>query len=145
MELSLSMIHDQGTTTHVGVIRDISDRKHTDKLKNEFIATVSHELRTPLTSISASLAIIESGSLGVLPEKIGNLIQIAKQNSLRLQNLINDLLDMDRLLSNKIEFEYKKFDAIALVQSTIAANQYIANKHQVKFQIGSASNNCYIH
>ena len=145
MELSLSMIHDQGTTTHVGVIRDISDRKHTDKLKNEFIATVSHELRTPLTSISASLAIIESGSLGVLPEKIGNLIQIAKQNSLRLQNLINDLLDMDRLLSNKIEFEYKKFDAIALVQNTIAANQYIANKHQVKFQIGSASNNCYIH
>ncbi|RYY74080.1 MAG: PAS domain S-box protein [Gammaproteobacteria bacterium] len=145
MELALSTIHDDGSATHVGVIRDISHRKQTDKIKNEFIATVSHELRTPLTSISASLAIIESGSLGVLPEKIGSLVQIAKQNSLRLQNLINDLLDMDRLLSNKIEFEYKKFDAIALVQQTIAANQYIAEKHQVKFQIASATNHCYIH
>ncbi len=145
MEIALSTIHDDGVSTHVGVIRDISDRKHADKLKNEFIATVSHELRTPLTSISASLAIIESGSLGHLPEKINNLIQIAKQNSLRLQNLINDLLDMDKLLSNEIEFEYKKFDAIALVQRTIAANQYIADKYQVKFQIGSATNNCNIH
>ena len=145
MELALSTIQDDGAAIHVGVIRDISDRKHTDKLKNEFIATVSHELRTPLTSISGSLAIIESGTLGVLPEKIANLMQIAKQNSLRLEHLINDLLDMDRLLSNKIEFDYKKFDAIALVQKTIAANQYIADKHHIKFQIGSATNNCYIH
>jgi two-component system, LuxR family, sensor kinase FixL len=145
MELALSTIHDDGAAIHVGVIRDISDRKHTDKLKNEFIATVSHELRTPLTSISASIAIIESGTLGILPEKIANLMQIAKQNSLRLENLINDLLDMDRLLSNKIEFDYKKFDAIALVQKAIAENQYIADKHHVKFQIGSATNNCYIH
>lgn len=144
MEIALSAIESDGETAYVGVIRDISDRKHTDKLKNEFIATVSHELRTPLTSISASLAIIESGSLGQLPEKISNLIQIAKQNSLRLQNLINDLLDMDRLLSNKIDFEYKKFDAVALTQNTIAANQYISDKHHVKFQIISAENNCHI-
>lgn len=144
MELALSLIDNDGEAAYVGVIRDISDRKHTDKLKNEFIATVSHELRTPLTSISASLAIIESGSLGQLPEKINNLIQIAKQNSLRLQNLINDLLDMDKLLSNKIDFEYKKFDAVALAQNTITANQYIADKHHVKFQIISAENNCHI-
>lgn len=144
MELALSAIDNEGKTAYVGVIRDISDRKHTDKLKNEFIATVSHELRTPLTSISASLAIIESGNLGLLPDKINNLIKIAKQNSLRLQNLINDLLDMDRLLSNKMDFEYKKFDAVELVQKAIAANQYIADKHQVKFQITSAENNCYI-
>lgn len=144
MELALSAIDKDGKTAYVGVIRDISDRKHTDKLKNEFIATVSHELRTPLTSISASLAIIESGSLGMLPDNINNLIKIAKQNSLRLQNLINDLLDMDRLLSNKIEFEYKKFDAVTLVQNTIAANQYIADKHQVKFQITSAESDCYM-
>ena len=145
MELALSTIHDDGAATHVGVIRDISDRKRTDKLKNEFIANVSHELRTPLTSISASLAIIESGTLGTLPEKIASLIQIAKQNSLRLQNLINDLLDMDKLTSNKIEFDYEKFDAIALVQKTITANQYLADKHKIKFQIGSATNDCYIH
>ena len=108
MELALSAIEEEGESSYVGVIRDISDRKHTDKLKNEFIATVSHELRTPLTSISASLAIIESGTLGSLPEKVNKLIQIAKQNSFRLQNLINDLLDMDKLLSNSIKLNHSK-------------------------------------
>jgi signal transduction histidine kinase len=144
MELALSAIEDEGDSSYVGVIRDISDRKHTDKLKNEFIATVSHELRTPLTSISASLAIIESGTLGPLPDKISNLIKIAKQNSLRLQNLINDLLDMEKLLSNRIELDISKFDAVELVQKTISENQYIADKYHVKFQITSAENNCII-
>jgi PAS domain S-box-containing protein len=145
MELALSAIGDETEISYVGVIRDISDRKHTDKLKNEFIATVSHELRTPLTSISASLAIIESGSLGTLPDKVNNLIQIAKQNSLRLQNLINDLLDMDKLLSNSIQFDCKNFDAVMLVEKTMTANQYIADKHHVKFQISSAEANCHIY
>lgn len=145
MELALSAITHESEISYAGVIRDISDRKHTEKLKNEFIATVSHELRTPLTSISASLAIIESGSLGILPEKVNNLIQIAKQNSLRLQNLINDLLDMDNLLCNKIEFFCKNFDAVKLAEKTIIANQYIADKYHVKFQISSAEANCHIH
>ncbi len=144
MELALSAIEEEGESSYVGVIRDISDRKHTDKLKNEFIATVSHELRTPLTSISASLAIIESGTLGSLPEKVNKLIQIAKQNSFRLQNLINDLLDMDKLLSNSIKLNHSKFDAVALVQKAMAENQYIADKYQIKFQIISAESNCNI-
>jgi PAS domain S-box-containing protein len=144
MELALSAIDNEGETAYVGVIRDISDRKRTDKLKNEFISTVSHELRTPLTSISASLAIIDSGSLGPLPDKVNSLIQIAKQNSLRLQNLINDLLDMDKLLTNSIELSYSKFDAVNLVQKTITENQYIADKYQIKFQIISADRDCNI-
>ena len=144
MELALSAIPNEPDVAYVGVIRDISDRKHTDKLKNEFIATVSHELRTPLTSISASLAIIESGSLGPLPEKMNNLIKIAKQNSLRLQNLINDLLDMDRLLSNKIDFDFTNFDSVTLVEKCIADSQYIADKHSVKFNITSAEENCHV-
>lgn len=144
MELALSAIDEDGKNAYVGVIRDISDRKYTEKLKNEFIATVSHELRTPLTSISASLAIIESGTLGSLPDKVNNLIQIAKQNSFRLQNLINDLLDMDKLLSNSIKLTHSEFDGVALVQKTMIENQYIAEKYRVKFQIISAESDCKI-
>lgn len=145
MELALSIIPNENEVVYVGVIRDISDRKHTEKLKNEFISTVSHELRTPLTSITASLAIIESGNLGKLPDKINNLVQIAKQNSLRLQNLIDDLLDMDKLLSNKIEFSCKNFDALMLIEKAIAANQYIAEKYHVRFHLSSAEANCHIY
>lgn len=142
MEIALSSIETETATAYIGVIRDISDRKITEKLKNEFIATISHELRTPLTSISASLAIIESGTLGALPDKISGLLHIAKNNSLRLQHLINDLLDMDKLLSNNIEFNLTAFDALKLVEDTINDNQYIANKYHVKFHIISAEPNC---
>ena len=145
MEMALSEITSNGKTTYIGVVRDISERKRTEKMKNEFIATVSHELRTPLTSITASLAIIESGTLGSMPDKVQNLIKIARQNSFRLQNLINDLLDMEKLLVNKIEFDLKNFDATKLVQTTIESNQYLIEKYHVTFQISSAEKNCIIY
>ena len=140
IEISVSEMVEKGISTYIGVVRDISERKHTEKLKNEFIATVSHELRTPLTSIAASLAIIESGASGVLPDKAVSLIQIAKQNSLRLQNLISDLLDMDRLLANQIEFNLENYDAVATLERAMDANKYFADKYHVNFQVTHVEN-----
>lgn len=144
IELTMSLIPNDPDIAYVAIVRDISDRKQTEKLKNEFIATVSHELRTPLTSISASLAIIESGSLGPIPEKVNNLVKIANQNSLRLQSLVGDLLDMDRLLTNKMEFKFKKIDSLIAVEKCINSSQHLADRHNIKFQITSVEANCYL-
>jgi signal transduction histidine kinase len=144
IEVAVSEVRD-GEVSYIGVIRDISERKHTEKLKNEFIATVSHELRTPLTSIAASLAIIESGSVGQLPDKANSLIQIAKQNSLRLQSLISDLLDMDKLLTNQMEFNLDNYDALATMQRAIDANKYYAEKYQISFRITHVEEHTLFH
>lgn len=144
IEVAVSEVRD-GSLSYIGVIRDISERKHTEKLKNEFIATVSHELRTPLTSIAASLAIIESGSVGKIPDKASSLIQIAKQNSLRLQSLISDLLDMDKLLANQMEFNLDNYDALATMQRAIDANKYYAEKHQIQFRITQVEEHTLFH
>lgn len=145
LELAVSEIVENGEPIYIGIARDISERKHTETLKNQFIATVSHELRTPLTSISASLAIIESGSLGKLPEKISNLTRIAHQNSLRLQRLINDLLDMDKLLTNTIELNTKIHSATELAEAAILENQYYAEKYHVKFELVRSSPDIHIY
>jgi PAS domain S-box-containing protein len=84
------------------LIEDISERKKVDRMKSEFISTVSHELRTPLTSITGSLGLIAGGSLGALPEQVERMIAIAHRNSQQLKQLVDDLLDMEKLVSGKM-------------------------------------------
>ena len=84
------------------LIEDISEQKKVDRMKSEFISTVSHELRTPLTSISGSLGLVESGTLGALPEKAERMVSIAHRNTEQLKELVNDLLDMEKLVSGKM-------------------------------------------
>lgn len=102
--------------------------KHTQAILNEaFDAIITvNKLGTPLTSISASLAIMESGSVGELPEQIKNFVRIAHQNSLRLQLLINDLPDVERLLTNSIQFDIKALEVKPLLAATLQINQYYA-------------------
>ncbi|MFX7140833.1 histidine kinase dimerization/phospho-acceptor domain-containing protein, partial [Acinetobacter baumannii] len=61
----------------VAVVRDISERKRVEQLKDEFISTVSHELRTPLTSIAGSLGLLKGGAAGLLEDRADRLITIA--------------------------------------------------------------------
>ncbi len=99
------------TGTHVvAVVRDISERRRIEQLKDEFVSTVSHELRTPLTSIAGSLGLLAGGAAGPLPEKAGRLIQIAQANSQRLVRLINDILDIEKIESGKLRLEMASLD-----------------------------------
>jgi DNA-binding response OmpR family regulator len=91
-------------------VRDISERRRIEQLKDEFVSTVSHELRTPLTSIAGSLGLLAGGAAGPLPEKAGRLIQIAQANSQRLVRLINDILDIEKIESGKLRLEMAPLD-----------------------------------
>ncbi len=64
VEISLKFIQVDKNSYLVGVTRDITERKRTERVKDEFISTVNHELRTPLTSISASLKLVTAGVAG---------------------------------------------------------------------------------
>ena len=68
-----------------------------ERLKDDFVSTVSHELRMPLTSIRGAVGLVASGAAGVLPAKARGLIEIAHTNSLRLLELVDDLLDIQKL------------------------------------------------
>ncbi|MDP1898146.1 MAG: PAS domain S-box protein, partial [Sulfurimicrobium sp.] len=66
MELSVSEMEVDGERLFNGIVRDITERKKTERLKSEFVSTVSHELRTPLTSIRGSLGLVAGGVAGEL-------------------------------------------------------------------------------
>ena len=82
--------------------RDISEQKLIESMKDEFVSVVSHELRTPLTSIHGSITLLSSGKLGDFSEQAQVLLNIALRNTDRLNRLINDVLDLERITSGKV-------------------------------------------
>lgn len=102
------------------LVEDISERKRLDRIKNEFVSTVSHELRTPLTSISGALSLIVGGVLGEVNEDVLDMLKIAAKSSERLSVLVNDLLDMDKLLAGKMELKIEKVDLLPLLDDALS-------------------------
>ncbi|SFW62944.1 PAS domain S-box-containing protein [Pseudomonas sp. NFACC19-2] len=135
MELAVSQISHQGQRRFIAVIRDIAERKRTEQMKNEFVSTVSHELRTPLTAIAGSLGLINGGALGTVPESMRQMLSIAHSNSQRLSALINDLLDMDKLVAGKMHFDLQTRALQPLLEQALLHNQPYAEQHQVELRL----------
>jgi PAS domain S-box-containing protein len=117
------------------VIRDITQRKRTDKMKSEFISTVSHELRTPLTAIKGALELISLGAVGNIDEKVSPIMDVAIRNTLRLSRLINDLLDIDKLASGKLELNLKEQRLMLIIDDAIALNSRFADEYNVRLEL----------
>jgi len=122
-------------TRFIGFHTDISEQKQVEKLKSEFISTVSHELRTPLTSISASLGLLDAGMLGELPVKAHEMVNVAHRNSKRLATLVNDILDMEKLLSGKVLFRTDEINLVELVRQSVSMNADYALRFGTRFEL----------
>lgn len=137
--------HDSGKISgFLGVANDISERKKIDRMKNEFISTVSHELRTPLTSIRGSLGLVVGGMAGALPAQAVELVEIAHKNSERLVRLINDILDIEKIESGKMQFELRVLALFPLVQQAVDANQGFASQYGVKIALATSADDASI-
>jgi len=145
LEVTVSEMWVEGERMFCSVMRDITERKKLDKMKDEFVSTVSHELRTPLTSIRGSLGVLASGKLGEFPAKASNLLNIANNNSERLLFLINDLLDMEKLASGKMEFQYKPLELNNFLQEAVEANQGYGEQYSVNFIISKSQQDLLIY
>jgi PAS domain S-box-containing protein len=120
-------------------MKDISDRREIERLKDEFISVVSHELRTPLTSISAALDLLAGGVLQNQPEDAQQMLNIAANNSDRLVRLINDILDIERIESGKIVMTKQACDAADLMNQSVEAIQEIAERAGVTLSVSPVS------
>lgn len=119
----------------VGTLTDITKRKEIDRIKAEFISTVSHELRTPVTSIRGALGLLENGVMGQLEPKVMELVKVANRNSLRLITLVNDILDMEKLLSGKMSMHMSRVNLIALIRQAMDENAAYAAGFSVSFSL----------
>ena len=135
LSLSLARDHAGAPLYFIAQIENITQRRQMEQMKREFISTVSHELRTPLTSIRGSLGLIEGGALGKLPEKMEAMVRIAHQNSERLVRIINDILDVEKIESGRLELRIAPVDLPELLQQALEVNQGYGERHQVHFAL----------
>ena len=126
------------------MVEDISERKRGERMKNEFISTVSHELRTPLTAISGALGLVVGGATGALPEPVQEMLKIAHNNSQRLGILINDLLDMEKLLAGKMRFELRAQPLQPLLEQAIENNLAYADRFQVQLRLNQGADGAQV-
>ncbi|MBN2557638.1 MAG: HAMP domain-containing protein [Clostridia bacterium] len=89
----------------VALIQNVTELKEVDALKSDFISTVSHEFRTPLTSIAMGVGLLQEGIPGTLTDKQKELVSVIKEDSDRLNKLVEELLDLSKLESGKMQMD----------------------------------------
>jgi PAS domain S-box-containing protein len=124
---------------HYCFMKDISDRREVERLKDEFVSIVSHELRTPLTSISGALDLLASGILQTQPEDAVRMLNIAANNTDRLVRLINDILDIERIESGKIQMNKQICDAADLMTQSAEVVEEMAILADVTLSVSPVS------
>jgi PAS domain S-box-containing protein len=104
----------------LGVSRNITERKRLEIAKDNFVNMVSHELRTPLTSIKEAIALVTEGTAGPINDEQIELLAAAKRNVDRLARLINDVLNLQKLQSGRLDFRMAPGDINEVLQDVHA-------------------------
>lgn len=131
----LMLMEESGRQLVWSIIEDVSERKRIEQMKSDFLSTVSHELRTPLTSIAGALGLLAGGAFGPFPPSVQQMLEIAFKNSQHLSYLINDLLDMDKLLAGKMIFTLQAQPLLPLIDRSLRENQSFADQFSVRMEI----------
>jgi PAS domain S-box-containing protein len=131
--LTLSVLRDEkgAPSFAVGMLKDITERKEVEHVKDEFVSVVGHELRTPLTSIRGSLGLLAGGVMGELPAEASGMLATAISSTDRLVRLVNDILDIERMDSGRAEIEVAPVRASELVESSIQAVEGLATEADI--------------
>jgi PAS domain S-box-containing protein len=114
--------------------RDVTAQVEAERMKKEFTSTLSHELRTPLTSIIGSLQLINSGVMGKVEREIAELTEVAERNGQRLLDLINDILDIEKIESGKLALAPELIAVDELVREAMVLNKAFAERFKVRFE-----------
>lgn len=134
-ELSFYEFNTPEGRRFAGNVRDLSERREVDKLKKEFISTVSHELRTPLTSIRGSLRLLAGGAFGELSREAVEMVLVADRNTVRLLELINDILDLEKLDSGRIEMHFAAQPLSAVFERALESVMTFAAQQQISLRL----------
>lgn len=122
------------------VVHDISERKELEQLRQHFMAMVSHDLRTPLNSVKNFLGMLNTPIYGTLSEKGGVRKQAVEYEIDRLNRLIDDLLDLEKLEAGKMELELKPVRVGSIITLALEAVRGVAEKKNIEIEIPKDEN-----
>ena len=127
LEISVTSIHIGDTPSFTAYLRDITDRKELDRLKDELVSTVSHELRTPLTSMRGFVELLLEREFP--PEEQRQFLGIVDTEIKRLGKLIDDFLDLQRLEAGKLDYVFERQSLRPLIEEAVRMFEHTSAKH----------------
>jgi PAS domain S-box-containing protein len=133
-ELSVSAVTSDGGRAFVVIVRDVTDRKAVERMKDEFVATVSHELRTPLTALRGHIELVLDGDAGPVTDLQRRFLQVASQSADRLGALINDLLDVAKIEAGRVQLRREVVDLAAVLREVSATFRVDATRRGLAFR-----------
>lgn len=119
-------------TACVVVFKDATRERELSNMKNEFLSVASHELRTPMTVIKWYVALFLKGILWDLNDKQKLYLEKILNNTKNLIDMVNDMLDVNKLEAGKMEFLYEKFSVKELVEKDISEMLDLLNNKKIK-------------
>ena len=136
VEISFARINpDDEFKRFVGVIRDVTEQKKSDKLRDDFIATLTHDLRTPLLAAIQTLTFFLDGALGELDEKQKLLLATMQKSNEDLLGLVNALLEVYKYDADKLTLTKTNFNIYNLVEQVYNELLPLAQKKNIDFEI----------
>jgi len=126
---------EENVTSVVLQGRDITHQRESERMRSEFTSTLSHELRTPLTSILGSLQLLRSGVLGELDKDQDEVTEIAERNGQRLLDLINEVLDIEKIESGRVVLVPETVEVEEFVPDSVRLNQGFADRFTVALKM----------
>lgn len=131
-----NLLHDPAVNGMIVNSRDITERKAVERLKDELVSTVSHELRTPLTSLRGFTELMLKKEF--TPAKQREFLTIIHNESVRLTNLINDFLDLQRMETGAQVYEFTAVHLSVLLHETVTTFFLENSQHRAQLQCGDA-------
>jgi signal transduction histidine kinase len=123
---------EAGLIGRIWTLREVTQERELDRLKDEFVATVSHELRTPLTSLMGFLEMLREGEAGELTPEQARFLTIVHRSSERLQRLVGDLLFVARLDGGGLQLNVEDGVSLAaVVAEAVESASADARSHDV--------------
>ncbi|MEZ4958248.1 MAG: ATP-binding protein [Saprospiraceae bacterium] len=124
---------DEETRTNVGfviILKNVTELKEHDLAKTNFMSTLSHELKTPISAIDMSLNLLEDKRVGDLNEEQLELSATIRQNTARLLKMVNEILDISRIETGKLQLNFETMRPEEMVAKALEnVKTFLTDKH----------------
>lgn len=140
VQVMVRRVNIEGTDTLQWTLRDISERKKLDSMREDLIAMIYHDLRSPLANVVSSLDVLNSLISTDQQDSLQTVLAIARRSTDRIQRLISSLLDMRRLEAGMPITNQRETDMLALVHEAVETVQPAFDSKEQKLELMAEDN-----
>jgi signal transduction histidine kinase len=115
-----------------------------ERVKQEFLSIISHELRSPLSSIQGTLTLLDAGAYGQLNDQGRMRVTNAEASATRLINLINELLEIQKMSVGKLKMNFESTSLGPVLQRSIEMARVLAERKSIKLESNGIEGEAYV-